>query len=296
VWRTLNEMGYGRERSRAMGLGSGRTCGLILAVFGVVNEAAFVRGKTGTWLAQPSGPEATAAEAAAAAEVPLKAADAAVATAEEAATDAAAEVPTGVADPSGLKSDQKDNEWLEVQGKDHDDHYPGHHRHALAKKERKYTGGDGADHGGTACQCVCGDRIVWHRKVFSGNMVKEKEYECSHKICPAITVPGLKVKAQCTFVKHMSELTAGTLCDCQCGDKIVWRNRGFYGDVGDKMEKQCLKKICPRVNPVPGYRFTANCRFDKHLFAEPVEEPRSTVSTVSAGAALATLVAAGYFY
>merc|ERR1719313_917221 len=88
-----------------------------------------------------------------------------------------------------------------------------------------------SDNGGTACQCVCGDRVVWNREVFKGDVAAQKEYECEHKVCPKVTVPGLKVQAKCSYVKDMSELTAGTICNCQCGDKIVWRNRAFYGNV-----------------------------------------------------------------
>lgn len=148
------------------------------------------------------------------------------------------------------------------------------------------SSGAGGDKGGTACQCVCGDRVVWHREVFQGNVVREKEHECEHQICPRVTVPGLRVKAQCTYVEDIAELTAGTVCNCQCGDRIVWRNRAFYGDVREKMERECLKKICPRVNPVPGYRFYSHCIFDKHLFAAPVQQPKALAArgVVSVGA------------
>jgi len=147
----------------------------------------------------------------------------------------------------------------------------------VAQTDGRYSSGPGkgGDKGGTACQCVCGDRIVWHREVFQGDVVAMKEHECKHEICPRVTVPGLKVRAQCTYVEDISELTAGTVCNCQCGDRIVWRNRAFYGDVREKMERECLKKLCPRINPIPGYKFYAHCIFDRHLFAAPVNQPKA---------------------
>merc|ERR1719460_3305576 len=75
-----------------------------------------------------------------------------------------------------------------------------------------------SDNGGTACQCICGDRVVWNREVFAGDVVVQKEHECEHEVCPRLTVPGLKVQSKCTYYKDMKELTAGTLCNCQCGD------------------------------------------------------------------------------
>jgi len=140
------------------------------------------------------------------------------------------------------------------------------------------TVAEGTDEGGTACQCICGDRVVWSREVFAGNVVAKKEHECEHQICPRVAVPGLKVQAKCAYVKKMSELTAGTVCNCQCGDKIVWRNRAFYGDVREEKKKECLKSLCPRINPVPGYRFTAQCAFDQRLFAQPVQQPKAWAS------------------
>merc|ERR1719273_2058308 len=72
---------------------------------------------------------------------------------------------------------------------------------------------------GTACECVCGGRVVWKRALFAGNVKETKEHECEHDICPYVNIPGLHVVAQCTFVKDVRDLTAGTLCLCQCGDK-----------------------------------------------------------------------------
>jgi len=123
--------------------------------------------------------------------------------------------------------------------------------------------------GGTACQCVCGDRVVWNREVFKGNVVKEKEHECEHEVCPMVNVPGLKVTTECNYVEDITELTEGTVCRCQCGDKLIWRSRGFYGNRVEELEQYCLKDICPRVSPVPGLRFEAQCRYDKHLFRHP---------------------------
>lgn len=163
-------------------------------------------------------------------------------------------------------------------------HPPQHHSPGTRGQYSSAPSGSnsGSNKGGTACQCVCGDRVVWHREVFEGDVVALKEHECEHEICPRVTVPGLKVRAQCTYVEDISELTAGTVCNCQCGDRIVWRNRAFYGDVRDKMERECLKKICPRVNPIPGYRFYAHCIFDRHLFAAPVHQPPKAFATRSA--------------
>lgn len=155
------------------------------------------------------------------------------------------------------------------------------------------------DKGGTACRCVCGDRIMWNREVFAGNVVSQKEHECEHQVCPQATVPGLKVQSKCTYVKDMAELTAGTMCNCQCGDRIAWQRRVFYGDVREEMEKECLTKICPRVNPVPGYRFTAQCNFDRRLFAQPVQQPKARAArsailgTTAVLTAVSALAAAG---
>lgn len=124
------------------------------------------------------------------------------------------------------------------------------------------------DQGGTACRCICGNRVIWHREIFSGNVKEEKELECEEEICPKHQIPGLKVEAQCTYVSDMKELTAGTVCQCQCGEKVAWRNRAFYGNVVQDKEAQCIKNVCPQVNPVPGMRFEARCVYDPDLFAE----------------------------
>jgi len=131
---------------------------------------------------------------------------------------------------------------------------------------------------GTACTCVCGNRVVWRRELFAGNVKDFKEHECEHDICPYVNIPGLRVIAECTYVKDIRQLTAGTICICQCGDKAAWHNRGFYGNVVEQKERECLQEVCPRVNPVPGYRFTADCRFDPNLFrmhpARPTHAPQ----------------------
>eukprot|EP00405_Crypthecodinium_cohnii_P011269 CAMPEP_0206436502 /NCGR_PEP_ID=MMETSP0324_2-20121206/10515_1 /ASSEMBLY_ACC=CAM_ASM_000836 /TAXON_ID=2866 /ORGANISM="Crypthecodinium cohnii, Strain Seligo" /LENGTH=181 /DNA_ID=CAMNT_0053903667 /DNA_START=201 /DNA_END=747 /DNA_ORIENTATION=+ len=90
--------------------------------------------------------------------------------------------------------------------------------------------------GGTTCECICGDRLVWHRLIFAGDVKSEKERECEHEICPQVIIPGLQVHAECHYVEDISELTAGTLCQCQCGVKTAWRDRAFYGDVRKEKE------------------------------------------------------------
>lgn len=122
------------------------------------------------------------------------------------------------------------------------------------------------DHGGTACQCICGNRIVWHRELFAGDVKEAKERECERDICPYVSIPGLQVTAECTYVKDIRDLTAGTICFCQCGDKAAWVNRGFYGNVTEEKEKECIETVCPRVNPLPGLIHRASCRFDPELF------------------------------
>lgn len=129
---------------------------------------------------------------------------------------------------------------------------------------RAHRGNDG-----TACQCICGDRVVWHRLVFKGNVKAQKEHECEHEVCPHIIIPGLQVVSECTYVADLRELMAGTLCQCQCGDKAAWRNRAFYGNVTEERERYCLEDLCPRISPVPGLRFEARCVFDQQLFQEP---------------------------
>lgn len=119
---------------------------------------------------------------------------------------------------------------------------------------------------GTTCQCVCGDRVIWRRMLFQGDVVKQKEFECEYDICPNAAVPGLKVHAKCDLVEDIRTLSAGTVCFCQCGERRVWRNAAFRGDVEEKMEHRCLEEICPRVQPIPGYKFESECRYDEYLF------------------------------
>jgi len=128
--------------------------------------------------------------------------------------------------------------------------------------------------GGTVCQCICGDRVVWHRLIFAGDVEKEKEKECEEEVCPHVIIPGLRVYAECNYVEDLTDLTAGTLCDCQCGDKTAWRDRAFYGDVRKEKEKYCLEELCPLVSPIPGLRFEASCSFDRQLYALPRPRPR----------------------
>jgi len=129
---------------------------------------------------------------------------------------------------------------------------------------------------GTACTCVCGNRVVWRRELFAGNVKSMKEHECEHDICPYVNIPGLRVTAECTYVEDIRELTAGTVCICQCGDRAAWHNRGFYGNVVEEKEHECLHEVCPRINPVPGYRFETECRFDPNLFQMHPERPTYT--------------------
>jgi len=139
------------------------------------------------------------------------------------------------------------------------------------------------DQGGTACQCMCGDRVAWHRLIFPGNVEKLKEWECKHEVCPNIIIPGMRVRADCTFVEDLAELIAGTVCTCQCGDKMAWRNQAFYGNVSEEKEEYCLKELCPRINPLPGLRHRAQCHFDPKLFSFPMPLTTSPPS-VRAGA------------
>lgn len=126
------------------------------------------------------------------------------------------------------------------------------------------------DQGGTACQCTCGDRVAWRRLLFPGNVARQKEWECEHEVCPNIIIPGLRVRAECTFVEDLAELIAGTVCSCQCGDKLAWRNQVFYGNVTEEKENECLTELCPRINPLPGVHHRAKCRFDPKLFSFPM--------------------------
>lgn len=121
--------------------------------------------------------------------------------------------------------------------------------------------------GGTACRCICGDRTVWERAIFAGDVVKKKQLQCEQEICPTISIPGLMVHSECNYVEDLAELTGGTLCRCQCGDRSVWRNWGFYGNVTKEKEVECLEEVCPRVNPLPGIQFTAKCYFNPQLFS-----------------------------
>mmetsp|Transcript_122169 Transcript_122169/g.390744 ORF Transcript_122169/g.390744 Transcript_122169/m.390744 type:complete len:261 (-) Transcript_122169:157-939(-) len=58
--------------------------------------------------------------------------------------------------------------------------------------------------GGTVCQCICGDRVVWHRLIFAGDVEKEKEKECEKEVCPHVIIPGLRVYAECNYVEDGS--------------------------------------------------------------------------------------------
>jgi len=145
------------------------------------------------------------------------------------------------------------------------------------------------DEGGTACRCICGDRAVWHRALFPGNVKKEKEEECREQVCPAIMIPGLRIHAECTYAEKSMDLTAGTLCQCNCGEQVAWRNRGFYGNVIKEKEKECIEELCPMVNPVPGLRFTAQCSYDENLFAIP--QPREPMKSKAAHRQLRGIVA-----
>lgn len=127
--------------------------------------------------------------------------------------------------------------------------------------------------GGTACRCVCGHQVVWHREIFRGNVVEEKEYECEEKVCPAVSIPGLVAKGECTYVEDIQELTAGTVCLCICGGRVAWRGRAFYGNVTRERERECLEEVCPVVNPIPGLKFEAKCRFVPNLFVETSPRP-----------------------
>lgn len=120
--------------------------------------------------------------------------------------------------------------------------------------------------GGTACQCICGDRTVWRRAIFEGNVVKEKEKECEHEICPSVNIPGLNVVAKCEYTENLDELTGGTVCSCTCGGKQVWRQRRFYGDVVEEKEEFCLKTVCPKVAQLPGMISETQCKYDRKLF------------------------------
>jgi len=120
--------------------------------------------------------------------------------------------------------------------------------------------------GGTACQCICGDRTVWRRAIFEGDVVKEKEKECEYEICPSVNIPGLNVISKCEYTQNLDELTGGTVCSCTCGGKQVWRQRRFYGEVASEKEDYCLEKVCPKVATLPGMISESHCKYDKTLF------------------------------
>lgn len=154
--------------------------------------------------------------------------------------------------------------------------------------------------GGTACRCVCGHTVVWHREIFRGNMVRQKEYECEEQVCPAVSIPGLIAKGECTYVDDIQELTAGTVCLCICGGRVAWRGRAFYGNVTKERERECLEDVCPVVNPIPGLKFEAKCRFVPNLFTESSVRPQPPQPAKSAccrrrGSACAYLAGAVLF-
>merc|ERR1719213_842594 len=120
--------------------------------------------------------------------------------------------------------------------------------------------------GGTACQCICGDRTVWRRAIFEGDVVKEKEKECEYEICPSVNIPGLNVVAKCEYTENLDDLTGGTVCSCTCGGKQVWRQRRFYGEVVEEKEEYCLKQVCPKVAQLPGMISETQCKYDPKLF------------------------------
>mmetsp|Transcript_42197 Transcript_42197/g.109158 ORF Transcript_42197/g.109158 Transcript_42197/m.109158 type:complete len:136 (-) Transcript_42197:74-481(-) len=89
-------------------------------------------------------------------------------------------------------------------------------------------------------------------------------------------IPGLQIHAECSYAEEVTQLTAGTLCQCMCGEQAVWRNRAFYGDVVNDKERECIEELCPMVNPVPGLMFKAHCVYDQHLFALPALRKKPT--------------------
>lgn len=129
-----------------------------------------------------------------------------------------------------------------------------------ASKSKLFNGG------GTACQCICGDRTVWRRAIFEGDVVKEKEHECEYEICPSVNIPGLNVVAKCEYTEDLDDLTGGTVCSCTCGGKQVWRQRRFYGEVVEEKEEYCLKTVCPKVAQLPGMISETECKYDPKLF------------------------------
>lgn len=160
---------------------------------------------------------------------------------------------------------------------------------APAAEEVPAEAAEEEDEGGTACRCICGDRAVWHRALFRGDVEKEKERECREEICPHLMIPGLRIHAECNYAKKTTDLTAGTLCNCNCGEQITWRNRGFYGNVTEEKEKECLEELCPMVNPVPGLVFRAHCTYDENLFAMP--KPREPVKSKAPAEQLRGIIA-----
>jgi len=109
--------------------------------------------------------------------------------------------------------------------------------------------------------------MVWRQEIFLGNVVEEKEDQCKYEVCPEVSIPGLLVKASCRHMDDVSTLIEGTACDCACGEKLVWQQQRFHGDVAEERERECLKKICPVVNPLPGIIFKSECTFHEDLFA-----------------------------
>mmetsp|Transcript_6780 Transcript_6780/g.11921 ORF Transcript_6780/g.11921 Transcript_6780/m.11921 type:complete len:210 (+) Transcript_6780:95-724(+) len=130
--------------------------------------------------------------------------------------------------------------------------------------------------GGTICDCQCGDHMVWRQEIFLGDVVKEKEEQCKVEVCPEISIPGLAVKANCARVEDISKLIEGTTCDCACGEKLVWHQQRFHGNVVEERERECLRKICPIVNPLPGIMFKAECEFHDDLFVQRKSSSRSS--------------------
>mmetsp|Transcript_11251 Transcript_11251/g.25632 ORF Transcript_11251/g.25632 Transcript_11251/m.25632 type:complete len:212 (-) Transcript_11251:3-638(-) len=129
--------------------------------------------------------------------------------------------------------------------------------------------------GGTICDCQCGDHMVWRQEIFLGDVAKAKEEQCKVEVCPAISIPGLTVKTSCKHVDDVSKLIEGTTCDCACGEKLVWHQQRFHGDVVEERERECLQKICPVVNPLPGIMFKAECEFHDDLFVQQKSNTRS---------------------
>lgn len=138
-------------------------------------------------------------------------------------------------------------------------------------KEKETSLRAGRDMGTTACQCICGDRMVWHRELFKGDVEAKQETYCREELCPRVMVPGLKVTAECTYHADSAKVTGGTICSCDCGTKKIWQNKMFYGDVRDEKEKECLDKVCPN-HAMPGLKSDAICTYKEDLFAKDAAE------------------------